>query len=174
MVLLWQFGSQDPENAKNFSMIAEWWTSLNAKSVLWKQRLIKESGEIDWSPQKFDETVVLAEADVRGITLYWKKSESEDLGDITPQKMEFHPVVQRLYLYPETQKNLVISVEIPGAIRNSVKIKNPAWLSEKLLDEADTVIGYRIIILDDTKQTEVQIEMDEGNLNYLKHAIDTL
>ena len=89
--MLWQFGSQDPENAKNFSMITEWWKSLNTKSVLWKQRLIKEGGEIDWSPQKFDETFVVAGVDVRGITLYWKKSESEDVSDITPEKMEFHP-----------------------------------------------------------------------------------
>ena len=63
---------------------------------------------------------------------------------------------------------------IPQTYKSGMRVPGIVYTSEKLLNEADTVIGYRIIILDDTKQTEVQIEMDEGNLNYLKHAIDTL
>ncbi len=68
MILTWKAGDQAPENVKNFSTISEWWKSLETRSVLWKQRMIPESGEIDWSPQKFDDTFDLAGADVRGVT----------------------------------------------------------------------------------------------------------
>ena len=171
MRFTWQFGSQDPENSKNFSMISEWWNTLTTKSVLWKQRIIQESGEIDWSPQKFDDTFIVAESDVRGITFYWRKDDSTDMSDITPSKLEFDPTQQRLYLYPENQKNLVISVEIPGAIREKITMKNPSWFSEKILDNEGSVTGYRLVIQDTTSQTEVQIELDEGSLNYLKNSV---
>jgi hypothetical protein len=55
MYITWQFGLDEPENAKNFNTIADWWKSLQAQEVLLKQRLMSEGGALDWSPQKFDE-----------------------------------------------------------------------------------------------------------------------
>ncbi len=171
MMITWQQGSQAPENSGNFSTIAEWWKSLATKSVLWKQRMIPESGEVDWASQKFDDTFDFAEADVRGITFYWKKTAVADASNITPSRLEFNPSLQRLYFYPETQKELIISVEIPGTVRESLKVKNPSWFTEKVLDDAGNVTEYRLVILDDTNQAEVQIEMNQGNLDFLKNAV---
>lgn len=130
-----------------------------------------ETGEIDWSPQKFDDTFVLTEADVRGITFYWKKTGSEDESNITPSKLEFNPALQRLYLYSETQKDLIVSVEVPGVVPETIKMNNPSWFSEVIFNDAGNVVGYQLVILDDTNQTEVQIEMDEGGLNFLKNVV---
>ena len=171
MIITWQAGSQTAENLKNFSIISEWWKSINKKSVLWKQRLLPETGDIDWKPKRFDDTFVLAEADVRGISFYWKKTGSEDLSNITPAKLEFNPALQRLYLYPETQKTLIISVEIPGTARETIKMKNPSWFSEKISTDTENIPGYRLIIFDSANQIEVQIKMDEGSLNFLKNSI---
>lgn len=174
MIIVWQQGSQVSENSDNFNTIAEWWQSLKTKSVLWKQRMLSETGEIDWSPQKFDDTFDFAEVDVRGITFYWKKSDAEGMSNITPAKLEFNPSLQRLLLYPENQKELIVSVEIPGVVRETLQAKNPSWFSEKIYDAAGDLTGYRLVILDDTNQTEVQIEMDQGNLDFLKNAVCNL
>ena len=174
MMISWQAQSQAPENAKNFSIIANWWKSLDKKSVLWKQRLIPKTGEINWDPQRFDDTFVVTKPEVRGITFYWKKGAAEDEGNITPAKLEFNPTQQHLYLYSETKENLVISVEIPGVIRETLQMKNPAWFTEKMYADAKKVTGYRLVIHDTTNLVEVQNEMDEGSLNYLKHAISEL
>ena len=174
MVILWEAQSQNPDNAKNFNIIANWWKSIGKKSVMWKQRITPDNEEIDWSPQKFDDTFVLAESDVRGITFYWRKGESEDEANTTPVKLEFNPTQQHLYLYPETQENLVISVEIPGAVRETLRMKNPAWFSEKIYNEAENVTTYRLVVHDTTNLIEVEIEMDEASLNYLKHALNEL
>jgi hypothetical protein len=174
MMILWEAQSQASENAKNLSIIANWWKSLDKKSVLWKQRIIPEKGEIDWDPQKFDDTFVCVEPDVRGITLYWKKEEEEAEKNITPAKLEFNPTQQHVFVYPETQKDVVISVEIPGVVRETLQMKNPAWFSERMTDEAGDVSGYRLVIHDTTNLVEVQIDMDEGSLNYLKSAVNGL
>ena len=53
-------------------------------------------------------------------------------------------------------------------------MKNPAWFSEKIYDEAEDITGYRLIIHDTTNLVEVEVEMDEGSLNYLRNAVSTL
>jgi hypothetical protein len=174
MRVLWEAESQAPDNAKNLSIIANWWKSLDKKSILWKQRVIPEKGEIDWDPQKFDDTFVCFEPALRGFTLYWKKKEGEEETNITPVKLEFNPTQQHLFVYPERQKDVVISVEIPGVVRETLQMKNPAWFSERVTDEAGNVSGYRLVIHDASTLVEVQIEMDEGSLNYLKSAVNDL
>lgn len=174
MMILWEAQSQAPENAKNFSIIANWWKSLEKKSVLWKQRLIPKQGAIDWEPQKYDDTFACVEPDVRGITLYWKKEAGGEEKNITPVKLEFNPTQQHVFVYPESKKDVVISVEVPGVFRETLQMKNPAWFSERITGEAGTVTGYRLVIHDTTNLIEVQIAMDEGSLNYLKNAVNEL
>ena len=174
MMIVWQAQLQTAENGQNFNIIADWWKSLDTKSVLWKQRIIPESGEIDWEPQRFDTTFVCSEPDVRGITLYWKKEAEDQEKNITPVKMEFDSTRQQIYVYPENQENLVISVEVPDAVRETVRMKNPGWFSEQVCDDAGNVTGYRLRIHDATNLVEVRVEMDESSLNYLKSALNTL
>jgi len=174
MFITWQAQSQLPENANNFSIISNWWKSLEKKSILWKQRLVPEEGDIDWNPQRFDDTFICTEPDVRGITFFWKKEDVLQEKSITPAKLEFNPTQQHLYLYPESQKDLVISVEIPGVVRETLNMKNPAWFSERILDEAGTAIGYRLMVHDTTNLVEIQVDMDESSLNYLKNVVNGL
>ncbi|MCP4398587.1 MAG: hypothetical protein GY801_14985 [bacterium] len=171
MYITWQFGVEGSDNAKNFSTIAEWWKSLQAKDVLLKQRLISEEGKIDWSPQKFDEQLTLFEADVRGISFYWRKGESSDSSNITPSKLEFAPALQCLYLYPEKQENLIISFEVPEPLQKTLSIENPDWFSERENDRAGKITGCRLRIRDRVSQTEITILLDEEHLNAAKQAI---
>ena len=173
MMITWQMGVQTPENTKNFGTIRDWWQSLNTKSILWKQRLIPEKGKIDWKPQRFDETFT-AETEVRGITYYWKKPDQTEASNITPAKLELDSAKQQLFLYPENQPDLVICVEGAGVAREKIKMTNPDWQSEQLRNSAGAVSGYRLLIIDDDTHKEIQIDLDRGNLTFLKHAIQAL
>lgn len=174
MMTTWQAGVQTPENTKNFGIIRDWWQSLKAQSILWKQRVIPEAGEINWNSQRFDESFTPAETDVRGITYYWKKQGETEASNITPAKLELDPAHERLFLYPESQPTLVICVEGPGVAREKISLTNPAWYSEQLKNAEGAVSGYRLLILDDAAHKEIQIELDEGNLAFLQHALDEL
>lgn len=173
MMITWQAGVQTPENTKNFGIIRDWWQSLNTKSVLWKQRLVSEKGKINWKPQRFDETFT-AEMEVRGITFYWKKPDQAEASNITPGKLELDSTKQRLFLYPENQPTVVICVEGAGVVREKITITNPAWYSEQVRNDSGTVTGYRMLMIDEASQKEFRIEMDEGNLAFLKQAIQKL
>lgn len=172
MAIVWEAGSSQPENAENFKVIAEWWKSLVSQKIIWKQRLIGASGQVDWSPQKFDETFAFAETAVRGITFFWKKEGGG--GDITPMKLEFTPLFQRILIYSETRKDLVICVEVPFKMENTLKMTNPSWFAEKTKSEKGMVDWYQLVIRDQDTQTELTVSMDEGSLHYLKHALAQL
>ena len=174
MCIIWQFGSEDPENSKNFNTIATWWKALQTQTVLWKQRLIPEEGDIGWSPQKYDDTFMLFEVDVRGITLYWRKEDVDEMSGITPAKLEFVPALQRLYAYPERQSSLVICVEIPEPIHQTFTMENPGWFSEKKTDRSGNVTGYLLIARDHVGHTELNITLDKENLESLQQAISEL
>ncbi len=173
-MITWQFGSESPENLKNFTTIATWWKALQTQTVQWKQRLIPENGEIDWSPQKYDETFVLFEADVRGITLYWRKEGADEVSGITPSKLEFAPALQRVYAYPESQSRLVICIEIPEPIHQTFTMENPGWLSEKKVDGSGNVTGYLLVARDHVSHAELKIKLDLENLEHLRQAISDL
>lgn len=171
MIALWQAGVQSPENAKNLGMIAEWWKSLGTKNVQWKQRMIPPTGQIDWNPQKFDESLVFTETDLRGITLFYRKKDGKEMGAMTPAKLEFDFVHQWLNIYPETQPTLVIRIEAPDIEWKSLPMTNPEWIGNANTDAAGNIIGYQLLIRDAVSQIEVQIEMDANSLNFLKNAI---
>lgn len=172
MAIVWEAGSSQPQNAENFKVIAEWWKSLVSQKIVWKQRLIGANGQVDWSPQKFDETFVFAETAVRGITFFWKKEGGS--GDITPCKLELTPLFQRILLYSEARKDLIVCVEVPFIMENTLKMTNPSWFAETIKNEKGIATGYQLIIRDQDTQTELTVNMDEGSLHYLKHALAQL
>ena len=78
--LTWQYGSEHPENSANLDAIRQWWSKLSGKTVLWQQRIVpdgEEVGQLDWEPQRFDERFAIAEPELKGITVYWRKPEEE-------------------------------------------------------------------------------------------------
>ncbi len=174
MIITWKAQSQEPENANNFTIIANWWKSLEKKDLLWKQRLVPETGDIDWDPQRFDDTFSCMAPDVRGITLYWKQKDAPHEKNMTPAKLEFNPTRQHLFVYPESQQDLIVSVEVPGVVRETLHMQNPAWFSERIVDDGGQVAGYQFMIHDTTNLVEIQIDMDESSLNYLKNVISDL
>ena len=85
--IVWQQGSNKPENLNNFGLISQWWSSLANKDVTLAQRLIPQTGEVDqlnWEQQRFDEVFEIQNPEIRGITLYWRKPDSPQERNTTP------------------------------------------------------------------------------------------
>ncbi|MEN9568688.1 MAG: hypothetical protein RLZZ69_3884, partial [Cyanobacteriota bacterium] len=102
--------------------------SLAGKEVAWQQRLIPASGdldELDWQPQKFDEQLILSTPQVRGITLYWRNKQGTDERNITPNKLDLNQTKQRLYIFPQSQSQVVISVSLPVIVYQQLNLVNP-------------------------------------------------
>lgn len=170
---IWQQDSNNPENTDNFAAIAQWWASLNGKEIQWQQRLIPPNGEvsqINWEPQRFDEVFPISQTQIRGITLYWNKPEDRDksvrepaIGDrsTTPHKLELDPLQQILYIYPQSQREVIVRVELPDIKYQTIELHDP-----------DLAIGKKILLLrDKQQQLEIKVTLSPDNLNRLKQML---
>lgn len=166
---IWQQGSPDASNADNFAAIQQWWMGLSGKEIRWQQRLIPENGDLtqlNWDPQRFDEAFVLTNPEVRGITLYWRKPDSLDERNTTPSKLELNGLQQQLYIYPQSQKNLVIRVALPQVVYQAVKISQPQ------LALTQTTGQTTLIVRDETQRLEIQVVLTPEKLAELKQQIN--
>lgn len=164
-VKTWQQGSPNPDNADNFDTIRQWWTSLSGQEISWRQRLIPETGEVadlNWEPQRFDEVFQLVSPEVRGITLYWHKPDAKDERNTTPHKLVLDPLRQQLYIYPQSQRNVVIRVALPQVVYQQVKISQPQL--------AMTQTGGQsvLVIRDEAQRLEIQVSLTPEQLSELK------
>lgn len=165
---IWQYGSNSPENASNFATISQWWAALNGKEINWRQRLIPQTGEVkdlDWEPQRFDEVFVVATPEIRGITLYWRKPDAKDERNVTAQKLELDHLQQQLYIYPQTQGEVVIRVGLPQIVYQQVKISNPQWVI------TETGANRVIILRDESQRLEIQVTLAPENLAQLRQQL---
>lgn len=164
-ITVWQQGSTNPENPNNFAIIQQWFASLNGKEITWRQRLIPPTAnvrEIDWESQRFDELFLITNPEIRGITLYWRKPDSQQERSTTPHKLELDMLRQQLYIYPQSQKEVAIQVGLPQAIYHKFELKNPQI-------ECNQKDEYRIFTLRDSDQLlEVKIALDSENIERLK------
>lgn len=161
-VITWLQGGSDPNNAANFNVIRDWWGKLKGKEVVIAQRLIPDNGEIsqiNWERQKFDDQLVLWKSEIRGITLYWQKSLSEEERSFTPYKLELDTIQEKLYIYPQSQRQVVIQVRIPDLRYTTVSLENPELLTvgsegEKMLimRDRDRQIAIKLALTPDTVQ----------------------
>jgi hypothetical protein len=143
--VLWQYGSINPENAKNFEIIKDWWCGLNGQEILWIQRLLPEYGdmsEIHWQPQRFDESFVIVKPEIRGTTLYWYKPNSPVEHNSTVAKLELDTLQQQLYIYPQAETDIVIRVTPP----------EPKYQTLELSDVELAIEDKKILLLRDGKQ----------------------
>lgn len=164
-ITIWQSGSNNPDNAENLKIISQWWTNLNHKQVTWVQRLIPQIGglsEIHWAPQRFDETFVMVYPQLRGITLYWYKPDSPVERNTTVDKLELDHINQQLFIYPQTQKELVIRVTLPEIKYQTLDLNNPELKLEK---------NNLLILRDKQQQVEVKVTLSPENLNRLKELL---
>ena len=161
---IWQFGSNNPENPNNLDTIRQWWAALEGTEITWRQRLIPDSGdisELDWEPQRFDEIFLIAQPEIRGITLYWRKPNSPTESNTTVQKLALHHTRQELYIFPQSQQKLVIRVALPKVQYQRIELNNPEILVEN-----------NILLFQDAKQLlEVQIKFTPEQLNQLKEKL---
>ena len=160
---LWQQNSSQPDNRENLAAIAQWWSNLAGQEILWQQRLIPASGDLqdlDWQPQKFDQKLILQAPQLRGITLYWRNNNTDER-NITPQKLQLNIAKQQLYVFPQTQSQVVISVSLPQTVYQKLNLSNPQ-IAATIKD------GNGIILLrDETEKLEIKVTLDSARVNQL-------
>ena len=161
--LVWQQNSSQSNNQENLAAIAQWWSSLADKEVVWQQRLIPSDGnleDLDWQPQKFDEKFTLQAPQLRGITIYWRNNNTDER-NITPSKLQLNTAKQQLYVFPQTQSQVVISISLPETIYQKLNLSNPQ-LAATIRD------GNAIILLrDETEKLEIKVTLDNARVNQL-------
>ena len=161
---VWQQGSSNPENPNHLAAICQWWENLNGKEITWRQRIIPQSGEVeelDWEPQRFDEVFAIADPAIRGITLYWRKPDSIQERNTTPHKLILDSFRQSLYIFPQSQKEVVIRVGLPSIPYQTISITNPQYSYNQFGQ------NYILILKDATQQLEVKVNLSAENLKLL-------
>ncbi|WP_071515373.1 hypothetical protein [Geitlerinema sp. PCC 9228] len=168
MQVVWEYGSNHADNRNNFDTIRQWWQSLEGKEVTWQQRVLPTSRnleDIDWERQRFDETLVLAQPQIRGITLYWQKTGDNQEKNTTPRKLILDTKKQQLYVYPQSQENLVVRVAIPQVPYQTYQMNNPEC-------EGSVVSGRYLLTLRDSEQLlEVKVTLEADALYQLKQQL---
>jgi hypothetical protein len=166
MTVVWQQDSSNPNSANDFATISQWWASLDGKEITWQQRLLPEPGsEINWEPQRFDETFQILAPNVRGITLYWHKPDSKDERNTTPYKLELDSLQQQLYIYPQSQRSVVIRVALPQVVYQQVKINQPQLSITPANGQS------LLVIRDAAQQLEIQVSLSAEKLTELKQLL---
>lgn len=164
----WQQESTDPNNANHFAEISQWWTSLNGQEITWRQRLIPEAGlasELNWEPQRFDETFVVTQPQMRGITLYWQKPDAKDERNTTPYKLELDLLHQALYIYPQSQRGVVIRVAVPQVVYQQVKIMQPELAVLRSGEQ------MTLVLRDEAQLLEIQVSLSPEKLAELNQKL---
>ena len=162
---VWQSGSTDPENADNLDNISQWWGNLNGKEISWVERLIPQIGglsEIHWHPQRFDETFVIVNPEIREETLYWYKPDSPVQRNNTVDKLELDNLQQQLYIYPQLESELVIRIGIPAVKYQILDLNNP-----------EIALGENNILLlwDAEQELEIKIALSHENFAKLQELL---
>ncbi len=159
---VWQYGSNNPDNATNLDIIRQWWGNLKGEEINLQQRLIPENTElnsINWETQKFDETFMITDPEIRGITLYYFKPSHPQERSFTPIKLELDRLQQELYIFPQSQPGIVIKVESPKVQYQTITINHPEI----------AVSQTGVILLRDTQQlTEVKVTLTSEEMEQLK------
>jgi hypothetical protein len=170
-LITWEQGSTNPDNANNFATISQWWTGMHGREIAWKQRLLPSSGQaqaidqaIDWELARFDEKFTLYTPQIRGITLYWRVDQKADAPEksSTAAKLQLDTLQQNLYLYPQSQKELVIRIGVPEIIYQQFTLANPQ------IAYAGTSDRHTILLRDSKQQIEVTLTLNDYNLQELK------
>ena len=166
--IIWQKGSISPDNSANFDQIVDWWGNLTALEISFAQRLIPDNlnlEDINWQEQRFDETFLVKSAQIRGITLYWQKVGEENEHNLTPNKLELDVDQQELYIYPQSQQQVVIRVKIPQVKYQLIEVNNPKIAANMLGKDC------LLLLQDDQKQVEVKIKLSPEKITQLLESL---
>ena len=163
--IVWQAGINNLENTDNLHRISQWWTNLNGKEIVWVERMIPQIGgisEIHWHPQRFDETFMIVNPEIRADTLYWYKPDSPVERNSPVQKLVLDNLQQQLYLYPQLESDVVICIGIPEVKYQTLEIKN----IEIALGEDNIMLLW-----DPEQELEIKIALSPENIVKLKELL---
>ncbi len=166
--IVWQSDSNNPKNPEHLALITQWWEKQNLVEITWQQRIIPPNGElsdIDWNPQRFDEKLTLKMPQIRGITLYWYKSTSEDERNTTPRKLILDITKGELYIYPASQPQLVIRVSKPQIVYQTIELNNPLIAASTVDD------NYVVLMRDKQQQLQVKVTLSADSLHQLLDSL---
>jgi hypothetical protein len=166
--IIWTSGSANSDNEANLAQIANWWRSLAAQQIIWKQRPIPDSGktsEINWeTTEQFDEQFVPTSIDLRGITLYWRKnmpsvvSIPDEERSLTPYSLEFDPFDQHLYINSGSGRNYQIRVTLPQIAYRTFTLDNPQLTS--LVRSTGEVV---LLLRDPEQKLEIRLDLSASD-----------
>jgi hypothetical protein len=162
--IVWQQGSAHPENPDFLATIRQWWAQLNGKEIKWQQRIIPQNGdvaELDWETQRFDEVLMISQPEIRGITLYWCKPDGSGERNTTPHKLILDSHQQYLYIFPQSQKELVIRVSVPSVPYEQISMTNPQYSFNP------SGQNYILTLKDVSQHIEVKVTLNSENLKQL-------
>ncbi|WP_009632873.1 hypothetical protein [Synechocystis sp. PCC 7509] len=166
--VIWQQNSQQPDNTDNLALISQWWSSLANQGITFAQRLIPDNGALDqinWETQRFDEFFPIANPQIRGITLYWCKLDSDLERNTLPYQLVLDTRRQQLYIFPQSQNQLIIRVGLPEVSYEKVEITNPE-IECKQFDSK-----YLLTLRDTAQHIEVKVTLTPENLSQLKQKL---
>ena len=167
--IIWQQNSQKADNTDNLAFISQWWSSLANKDVTFAQRLIPADGALDkinWDKQRFDEFFTLNNPQIRGITVYWCKLNSDLERNTTPYQLVLDTRRQQLYIFPQSQNQLIIRVGLPEVSYETVEITNPEAESKQVDDG-----NYLLTLRDTIQHIEVKVNLNSENFSQLKQKL---
>jgi hypothetical protein len=155
--LIWQQNSTSPDSAESLAQIAQWWAGLDKQEVSWQQRLLTTE-ELNWETQKFDEKFAIQAPQLRGITIFWRKLGITEERNITAAKLELDLNRSKLYIYPQSQAQVVICVSIPQIVYQTIEVNNPQIATMARSD------GRLLLLRDTQQQLELKITLDRAKL----------
>jgi hypothetical protein len=166
--LIWQQNSTSPDNAESLAKIAQWWAGLDKQKVSWQQRLLTNTSyveELNWETQKFDEKFVIQTPQLRGITIFWRKPNIAEELNITAAKFELDLGRSKLYIYPQSQAQVVVCVSIPQIVYQTIETNNPQIAT---IAKGD---GRLLLLRDTQQQLELKITLDRAKLIELINSL---
>jgi hypothetical protein len=162
--LIWQQNSTSPDSAESLAQIAQWWAGLDKQEVSWQQRLLTTE-ELNWETQKFDEKFVIQAPQLRGVTVFWLKPGINEERNITAAKLELDLGRSKLYIYPQSQAQVVICVGIPQIVYQTIEVNNPQIATIARGD------GRLLLLRDTQQQLELKITLDRAKLIELINSL---
>jgi hypothetical protein len=164
----WQVGQADAENLNALTAIQQWWSNIPGQPLLWQQRILGEAADqISWERQRFDEDLNFDTADLRGVTLFWRKAGETQERNLTAAKLELDPTQQQLDIYSQVQANLVVRITVLQPKLQVLKLVDPEL-------DYQAQAGQHVMLIRDRKQNlEVQIILSSDRYSQLQQQLSS-
>lgn len=168
--LIWQQNSVGADNAQNLQAIAQWWSDLQGQEIFWQQRLLSGSQdlrEINWQQQKFDEKFKIHNPELRGVTIFWRNNPTATERNITASKLHLNQNQQKLYIYPQSQSQVIICVSIPEIEYQQIELNHPQ------IATSNKPTGCSLLFRDREQRLDIKINLDQQKMMQLLDSLKT-